>query len=247
MEQFYSLASEFNFSFLSVAHVTALLLILALNVAIYFSRDKIDTKKRNVCRITLVLLLIFQELALQAWEISTGIWSIENSLPLQLCGMSLLLTAIMLLTKNENIYQVVYFWGIAGASQALLTPDINYGFPHFVFLQFFTAHGLIVTGCLWMTFMEGYRPNLASLVKAFVVINLYAIIVGAFNYLTGSNYLYLRSKPANASLLNYLGEWPWYIVSLEVVALAMFFLSALPFLWSEIAALRREKGSKWSA
>lgn len=239
MERYYSLDSEFRFSLFSMEHVSALLLILTIMVMIFLVRDRVSLKVGNCIRLSLAVLLIVQELALQLWDFANGIWSIQSSLPLHLCGISLLLTSVMLFTKNRSIYQVAYFWGIAGASQALITPDIYYGFPHFIFFQFFTAHGLIVIGCLWMTLVEGCRPSLTSLAKALAFTNLYALLIGAINYLTGSNYLYLCHKPYNPSLLDYLGAWPWYIVSLEIAALLFFLLSALPFLWTDIQVMMR--------
>jgi len=246
MEQFYALDSVFRFNWLSPPHLSALAAIISLNALIYLVRTRLTQPARTYLRLALAILLILQEVLLQLWELGAGIWSVDNSLPLQLCSLSLILTSLMLLTRSAGLYQVVYFWGVAGATQALLTPDIYYGFPHFAFLQFFTAHGLIVTGCLWMTFVEGCRPSFSSLGKAFLVTNLYAALVAVFNSLTGSNYLYLCQKPANPSLLDYLGVWPWYILSLEGLALTMFFLSVLPFQGAELPLLGKRKFLKRS-
>jgi hypothetical integral membrane protein (TIGR02206 family) len=49
------------------------------------------------------------------------------------------------------------------------------------------------------------------------------------NRLTGGNYLFLSRKPEGGSLLDLLGPWPWYILSLEAVALLLFTILYLPF------------------
>ncbi|MBM3790173.1 MAG: TIGR02206 family membrane protein, partial [Acidobacteria bacterium] len=52
---------------------------------------------------------------------------------------------------------------------------------------------------------------------------------GSLDMIFGWNYGYLRRPPSQPSLLDYLGPWPWYILSLELIALCIFILLTLPF------------------
>jgi len=146
-------------------------------------------------------------------------------------------SAYMLVTRNKYIYEFAYFLGIAGAMQAILTPDIGiYGFPHFRFFQTFIAHGLIVTAAIYMTAVEGFRPTWKSLLRVAVGINIYMAIIFPINKLLGSNYLFIAHKPPTASLLDILPDWPVYILYMEAIGLILCLLLYLPFLikdWRE--------------
>jgi uncharacterized membrane protein YwaF len=75
-----------------------------------------------------------------------------------------------------------------------------------------------------------------------LAVNAWACVDGAFDWIFSTNYMYLRQRPVNASLLSIMGSWPWYILAGEGVALIFFLLLYLPF-WignrmSEKAAAR---------
>jgi hypothetical integral membrane protein (TIGR02206 family) len=57
----------------------------------------------------------------------------------------------------------------------------------------------------------------------------WAAVAAASNALTGGNYMFLAERPETASLLDYLGSWPWYILGAALLALAMFALLDIPF------------------
>jgi uncharacterized membrane protein YwaF len=60
-------------------------------------------------------------------------------------------------------------------------------------------------------------------------VNAYAAAVLAFDLAFGTNYMYLREKPAAGTLLDLLGPWPWYVLAGDGVALALLWLLHLPF------------------
>jgi hypothetical integral membrane protein (TIGR02206 family) len=219
-----------EFEIFSTSHLVVLLTLAALNVlmVLWLRRVRRPSIRRAV-RYGLAVLLIGQEISLNVWRLSTGEWTVGESLPLHLCGVAIILSAIMLVNDSYAIYELTYFWGFGGAIQALLTPDSTYGFPHYRFFQVFVSHGAIVTASVYMTFVRGYRPRLKSIWKTFLITNAYAVVIGLFNWAVGGNYLFLCHKPETPSLLDVLGPWPWYILSLQGVGLAFFFLFYAPF------------------
>ena len=146
----------------------------------------------------------------------------------------------MLLTRSTWLYDLAYFLGIAGALQALATPNIGvYGFPHYRFWAFFVSHGLIVTTVAWMTYGEGFRPTRRSLLRSAVVGAVMMGVVLVIDLAIGANYMFLAHKPATASLLDTLPAWPYYLPWLLVVGVLMFGLMYAP--WEIVGRLRARR------
>lgn len=229
--------AEFPFRLFSATHLIPLAILLSLGMLIYVLRKRLRTPSLNKqARYAIAGLLLLQEGSYHIWAMVNDSWYLGYSLPLHICGVSALLSASMLITRRYPLFEVVYFWGLAGATQALLTPDIgDYSFPHYMYYKFFISHSLIILAVLFMTFVESYRPSVKSLGKVFLITNAYAAFVASINYLTGGNYLYLCGKPQGPSLLDYLGPWPWYIFSLEAVVALSFMICYLPYLTGDIA------------
>ena len=73
------------------------------------------------------------------------------------------------------------------------------------------------------------RPTLSSLKTAFIALNLFLFISTIVNIILEANYFWICWKPPMASLLDFMGPWPWYIIAGELVALIHFILAYLPF------------------
>jgi hypothetical integral membrane protein (TIGR02206 family) len=111
----------------------------------------------------------------------------------------------------------------------VLTPDLwapSWSYPT---AYFFGAHGGLVMILLYLTWAGVARPRRGAWLRALAWANGYAALIGAFNALFKTNYMYLCRKPAGASLLDWLGPWPVYLLAGEALAAALFFLLSLPF------------------
>ncbi len=222
------------FHLFGTGHLIALAVIVLINLSFIWLRKSRSRGLKDGVRFTIVAVLIIAESAWHLWNISIGEWTIQTHLPFHLCSVLVWSSAIMLLTRNYRIYEFAYFLGIAGAAQALLTPEAGiYGFPHFRVFQTLFAHGAIVSGAIFMTVVEGYRPTWSSFKRVVIWINIYAAIVTGVNVLIGSNYLYTLHKPETASLIDVLGPWPLYLVSLELIALLLCLLLYLPWIFKD--------------
>jgi len=151
------------------------------------------------------------------------------SLPLQLCDVAIFIAAAALWTRQQLLVEVTYFWGLAGTIQALLTPDLPQHFPSYPYFQYYIAHGGVVAAALVLVVGLGQRPRRWAVARVAGLTVAYAALVGLVDAVTGADYMYLRSKPPTATLLDVLGPWPWYILSASVIAAFLFAILDAPF------------------
>jgi hypothetical integral membrane protein (TIGR02206 family) len=176
-------------------------------------------------------LLVLNELVWYVYRYSHEGFRFPAGLPLQLCDIAVWLAALAALwpTRSPALFDLAWYWGMAGAGMAVLTPDLWAPFPSYPSLYFFAAHGGVVATVLFLVWSKQARPGPGSWWKAFLAVNCYAAAVGAFNAAFKTNYLYLCNKPAHASLLDLFGPWPVYLLAAEPLALLLFWLLWLPF------------------
>lgn len=180
-------------------------------------------------RLGLGSVLLLETLSWYGYLLRIHQVTFPGHLPLELCDVTLFLVLVELFTLNAALFDICYYLGLAGSSMALLTPNLWEPFPSLSTGQFFFAHGLVVAAVLYLVWSGLARPRPGSVGRAMLALNLWAVVAGSFDWLFKTNYMYLRQKPEQSSLLNMLGPWPWYIAGGEAVALALFLLLYLPF------------------
>ncbi len=188
-----------------------------------------ETKFEWYIRLIIIVSLWFIWVYLRIWRIQHDMFSVSENLPIHLCGFSSLLIPFMLINRNHKFYEVMYYWGMGGATQSMLTPTVERGFPHFLYFEFFFTHGMIIAGVLYATFVFRFSPTFKGLVRTWVITALLLIPIGLINMVLDSNYFFVAGKPDTPSLLDFLGPWPWYLIPLSGVAFIMFIVFWIPF------------------
>jgi len=105
MDQFF--AEDFtggDFSFLGIAHLIALLIIILFNIYLLRYRNK-NGAARSGIRWTMAIMLWLNEIGFHIWNASVGQWNIQTMLPLHVCSVLVWLGGVMLVTKNYTIYE----------------------------------------------------------------------------------------------------------------------------------------------
>jgi hypothetical integral membrane protein (TIGR02206 family) len=228
------------FEVFGTGHLIFVGIVFIIALFLIFGWKNPSEKAKRITRYIFVAILLVWEGGWHLWNAYWGQWTIQTMIPLHICSVMVWASIVMLLTRSYRIYEFAYFLGIGGALQPLLTPEAGiYGLPHFRAFQTLIVHGTLVLIPIYMTAVEGYRPTWASFKRVAIGGNIYMAFVFVMNKILDSNFMFLMRKPDTASLMDVLGPWPWYLISLEVVAFLVFLLLYLPFIVRDARAKRK--------
>ena len=226
------------FTAFGTGHLVTLALIAAAIVLVPWLALRLDGRRRRQLALAIAAAMAFNE----ASKILIGVYvydlPLSVNLPLHLCGVTSLMTIWVLWRRSYGVYEIAWFWGMGGTIPTLLTPDLDVGFPSYFYVRFFGGHALIVLGLVYATVVYGYRPTLRSVGKAIVATLTLAMLLVPVNLLLDTNYMYLSAKPDAATIMDYMGPWPWYIPAMCMVMVGVCFLWYLPFVFLRERAVR---------
>jgi hypothetical integral membrane protein (TIGR02206 family) len=169
---------------------------------------------------------------MMAWQIDQVVrhtWTLEVDLPLNLCDTALLVAAVGCWSQRVLLVELTYFWGLAGTLPAAITPDLYSHFPHLGFLAYVVEHLGILVAAVYLVIGLGISPRRGAARKVFAITAAFAAVAGLVDAATGSNYMFLRSRPSAWSLLSVMGSWPWYILSAAGLAMVILVFLDAPF------------------
>ena len=189
---------------------------------------------KGVLRIALVLLLVGGEIQ-RYFHDGVGF---PDRLPLHLCNVTTWVAVLALLTLSPLASEFTYFSGLAGAGMAVITPDMGSHWP----ARFFINHGGLIVTAVVLAF-GGIMPiRRGAPWRAYGVFAIYIGLVGIFDWQFGANYAFLAHKPSFSSLIDLLGPWPVYIVTLGAIGAGLFWLLWLPLRPRQVTAASRDRG-----
>jgi hypothetical integral membrane protein (TIGR02206 family) len=225
------LSPEHLFKPFGVAHLTVIFLTIGLPflLALIVHRTKSRFLERSIAfSISALLLVNYVAYLIVARRFGVASW--QRTLPLQLCDWAMVVIIVALWTGNRRWLEVAYFWGIGGTLQAIITPNLAFGFPDLRFISFFVAHSGIIIGIVFLMLIYGFRPRPIGILRTFAWTELYFVIAFTIDLLTGENYGFLLHKPEAASLLSLLSDSrPLYLLQFHGLAFLFFCALYLPF------------------
>ena len=225
-----------TFEVFGVEHVVGLLISVLMIVLIPWVSLKY-LGKNSQARLGMVIGYIVM-LNYPIWvvlEMIAGTFNFSLHLPVHLCRISNLLIPLVMVKRHYLTFEILFFWGLSGTLQGAITPDISAGFPHFHYFRFWIAHNGLVLALVYAVVVFKMWPTKKSIQKSFIALNLFLILAVIVNLILDANYFWICGKPVTPSgdhvptILDFMGPWPWYILTAEFVALIHFLLAYTPF------------------
>lgn len=172
-----------------------------------------------------ILLIKIAELSYRHIYVGEPIYSL---LPLHMCNLTLIIAILTMLTKSQKLFQLTYFWCL-GALFAVITPDIKYSFPHPLTLSFYITHFYLLFAAIYGILFFNFKPTFKGWINSFITLNIFAFIIFFVNKKLETNYLYVNRIPNFSSPLDYFGQWPYYIIVVEIIYLILTYGIYYPF------------------
>jgi len=224
------LAAGERFESYGSSHLAVLaIFVVGVIVVIVAGRQLAGRPAEELVRRAFAVVLLCVTIPLQILQLTPDEWNLHTSLPFQLCDLAWMFAAHALWTRNRLSATITYLWGITLTTQGMLTPDLASDFPEPRFLMFWGMHVLIV----WASFLlvVGLRilPTWHTYRQTVAVTLVWAVSAYVFNLVAGTNYGYLNRLPKNASLLDYLGPWPLFVVLEIAIVAAVWALLTWPW------------------
>ena len=245
---FFGKGTEIEFTNFSLAHFLPIVLMLAVIFATYRYRDRIrDWKREESLRFFLAFALIITEMS-YFWRL-VGVPTLQpnpvDHLPITVCGWAVIFSSYMVISKNQTLFDIVYFWLFSGTVFALITPTvISYTGPtRFRYYQFWLEHTLGYVALFYMIFVHKMRPTFRSMLKSYIALAVLGVIAFSANRIIGpgANYLFLAKPEDTPSILDILPpNFTLRLVVMAAVVSAMFFVAYLPWYLKDRKAKNRQ-------
>src|ERR1017187_1281722 len=123
-----------------VPYLLAVLFVVAAGVVLCAGARRRPGRWTAIAARVIALVLLADAISFVTAKLTAGTFSFDTDLPLALCNAAVLVAAAACWWQRPLLVELTYFWGLAGTLQAVITPDLDAGFPHLVFFEYLGGH-----------------------------------------------------------------------------------------------------------
>ena len=161
--------------------------------------------------------------------LSAGI-PIADNLPLHLCDLSVFVLFAGLATGGRLWSELAYYAGVVGALLAVCFPAISEtgAIRLIAEIRYFLTHVALVGAGFYFTFGCRYCPSARAILRSYIAVHLYALVITPLNLYLGTNYFFTLSAPKQLAFIHAYPHW-LFLVVVSAIFLTVFALMHLPF------------------
>lgn len=203
-----------------------IILLTVILFIIFIFRNKIKANKKLERRIRYIFALIIMVITTTYY---LGNWIISglaiNKLPLHLCYICNILSAIILIKPRKKIFNFLLFVGVLGGISSFLSMDKSMSSKYLKYYYFMTAHIAIIVVPIYFALMNKWFLNKSELIKSYITMQILGLSAGIINSIYKTDYFFLSFSSniaAKGTILEGLGKGYDYFIKLEILSIIYF-------------------------
>jgi hypothetical integral membrane protein (TIGR02206 family) len=182
-----------TFHLYSLQHLLATLFfaILPCLLIIFYKKKLAAWKYEKNLRISIGIFGLFLDFFQYSWYLFSGgsnDW--REIIPTTLCGLSIYLSSIAMITLNRRISSWVYYLSF-GAFFSFLFADVSHGYDRFRFYGFFVIHGLILLNTVYLRAIHRVKADRKALKDTSLLLLPILILSFFLNHVFDMNFFYM--------------------------------------------------------
>lgn len=205
------------------------LAVLFVAGCVEMRRMPLDSPWHRVLRVSLFGLVLLNESWWFIYRYTVGDVALVDNLPLHLCDISVFVILITLATENRRLAELSYYAGATGALLAVAVPAISEtgSIRNIAIARYFVTHIVLVGVGFYCTFGRRYHPRFGAVVRSYLGVHLYALVITPLNLFLDTNYFFTLAAP-NVGFLNHYPHWI-FLTATSLAFLTCFVVMHLPF------------------
>lgn len=183
-------------------------------------------------QLSVVLLVVW--ILEQAIEFLPARFSIHESLPFHICDVTALVAPFAVRAVRRWPRAMLYYWGLALSSQAVLQPDLTQGPARAAFWVFWIPHGGIMVAAVYDLVGRAYRPTWPDYGWVCATLAVYVAAVLPIDLWLGVDYGFVGDVAGGP--IDFLGPWPLRVY--KAATAVAFTLALMTAAWPVARRLR---------
>lgn len=229
MKEFFTLTGGSPFVIFGPLHIFLLSVTVIIAVLIFKYKEKLkEFKYKQNIRYILAAILFTNMTIYYLSLILLRNYNWKIDLPLHFCFITGYLFMYILITGNQKLYSVIYFFTFVGPLPAMIWPDLTQSYDRYIFWQFTISHNIMLLSSIYVLTVLDYKIYKKDILKAYVVGNMLVAVMAIFNGIFNTNYIMMGELPDHIYRIYPFVKYMPPIFWLELVGLAAMAVAYIP-------------------